>query len=149
MVGEALFGGLPALTDGATRSFVGGSLQRRRGDRRCVVHVIGERPGTGHRTFSAYVTGARGGTWGRPGKVDHDITRLISGIARTATDPAEGGRRAASMADDALQPEEHASMRFLRRNAGRAGTAVAALGAVAAAAAAQAKRRPPRSAAAV
>jgi ethanolamine ammonia-lyase large subunit len=60
-------------------------------DARCaLVHVIGERPGTGHHTFSAYVTVAPGAVWGTSGRVDHDITRVVSGMARTATKPAVG-----------------------------------------------------------
>ena len=61
-----------------------------------VLHVIGERPGTGHDTFSMYMTKADGVTWGHRGTVDHDITRVIAGIAQTALDP----RRAA---DDAVR----------------------------------------------
>jgi ethanolamine ammonia-lyase large subunit len=66
-VGEALFGGLAG-----TRS---------------IVHVIGERPGTGHHTFSAYLTAANGVDWATAGKIDHDITKVVSGIAITALQP--------------------------------------------------------------
>jgi ethanolamine ammonia-lyase large subunit len=66
-VGETLFGGL----DGNFG----------------VVHVIGERPGTGHHTFSAYLTAASGIDWGTPGKIDHNITKVVSGIANTALLP--------------------------------------------------------------
>jgi ethanolamine ammonia-lyase large subunit len=67
-VGEGLFGGLPG--------------------RRSVVHIIGERPGSGHHTFSVYLTTADGASWGEPGRVDHNITRVVSGIATTALAPA-------------------------------------------------------------
>ena len=66
-VGETLFGGLS-------------------GDR-VVLHIIGERPGTGHRTFSTYITIASGDLWGRPNGVDHNITKVVSGIATTALNP--------------------------------------------------------------
>jgi len=56
---------------------------------RTVLHVIGERPGTGHRTFSVYITSAEGAVWGVPGRVDHDITRVVAGIAHTAQAPVE------------------------------------------------------------
>lgn len=56
---------------------------------RTILHVIGERPGTGHRTFSVYITSAEGAVWGVPGRVDHDITRVVAGIAHTAQDPVE------------------------------------------------------------
>ncbi len=54
---------------------------------RSIVHVIGERPGTGHRTFSAYLTTPAGSVWGQQGKVDHNLTRVVAGIANTALVP--------------------------------------------------------------
>jgi ethanolamine ammonia-lyase large subunit len=69
-IGETLFGGL----DGP----------------RAVLHLIGERPGTGHRTFSVYLTSADGAVWGREDAVDHNITKVVSGIATTALAPAQG-----------------------------------------------------------
>jgi ethanolamine ammonia-lyase large subunit len=68
-IGQILFGGLPGL--------------------RTVLHVIGERPGTGHRTFSVYITSVEGEVWEAEGRVDHDLTRVVAGIARTAQDPVE------------------------------------------------------------
>jgi len=66
-VGEALFGGLAG--------------------KRAILHIIGERPGTGHHTFSIYITAPAGNVWGTPGKVDHDITKVVSGVAVTALAP--------------------------------------------------------------
>ncbi|OYW17963.1 MAG: ethanolamine ammonia-lyase, partial [Planctomycetales bacterium 12-60-4] len=54
---------------------------------RALVHVIGERPGSGHRTFSVYLTAPQGIVWGTPGKVDHNLTRVVAGIANTALAP--------------------------------------------------------------
>jgi ethanolamine ammonia-lyase large subunit len=70
-VGEALYGGLGAP---ATH--------------RALIHVIGERPGTGHHTFSAYITAPTAEVWSQAGRVDHNITRVVSGVARTAYAPA-------------------------------------------------------------
>jgi len=67
--GETVFGGLPG--------------------RRALLHVIGERPGTGHRTFSVYLTAATGADWGVPGRIDHDQTRVVAGIANTALRPKQ------------------------------------------------------------
>ena len=53
-----------------------------------MVHLIGERPGTGHRTLSIYLTSAPGMVWSQPGRVDHNITKVVSGIATTALSPA-------------------------------------------------------------
>lgn len=66
-LGETLFGDLPG--------------------RRAVLHVIGERPGSGHHTFSVYITAAAGATWREPNQVDHNITKVVSGIAATAVAP--------------------------------------------------------------
>ena len=52
-----------------------------------LLHIIGERPGTGHNTLSVYMTLARGTVWGSTGTVDHDITRVVSGIADSALKP--------------------------------------------------------------
>ncbi len=54
---------------------------------RALVHVIGERPGSGHRTFSVYLTAPDGTVWGTPNKVDHNLTRVVAGIANTALVP--------------------------------------------------------------
>ncbi len=54
---------------------------------RVIIHIIGERPGTLHHTFSAYITAATAEAWGRGG-IDHNITQVVSGIADTALKPA-------------------------------------------------------------
>ena len=66
-IGELLFGGLTGS--------------------RTIVHLIGERPGTGHHTMSAYLTVADGSSWKQPNQVDHNITNVVSGIAATALVP--------------------------------------------------------------
>lgn len=52
-----------------------------------IVHIIGERPGSGHHNFSAYLTVANAALWNKKGVVDHDISRVISGISDTALVP--------------------------------------------------------------
>ncbi len=69
-IGELLFGGLPGP--------------------RAILHVIGERPGAGHHTFSVYITAPDGAVWNEAGQVDHNITRVVSGIAVTALAPEQG-----------------------------------------------------------
>ncbi len=66
-IGEQLFGG--------------------RDGRFTVLHIIGERPGTGHHTLSIYMTSADGSKWGEVDQVDHNITKVVSGIAITALTP--------------------------------------------------------------
>ena len=55
-----------------------------------LLHIIGERPGTGHHTLSIYMTKTDGKTWGTPDKVDHNITKVVSSIAATALLPELG-----------------------------------------------------------
>ncbi len=55
-----------------------------------ILHVIGERPGTGHHTFSIYITAPTGEEWATTGKVDHNITKVVSGVATTALPPIVG-----------------------------------------------------------
>ena len=77
---------------------VGELLFGKEGSRKhCVLHIIGERPGTMHRNFSVYVTAASASIWNIHGKVDHDITRVISGISDTAYLPKEAAAEVASI----------------------------------------------------
>ncbi|MFN8710053.1 MAG: ethanolamine ammonia-lyase subunit EutB [Planctomyces sp.] len=68
-IGEQLFSNLPG--------------------RRTILHVVGERPGSGHHTLSIYMTTADGSLWMTPNAVDHNITRVVSGIALTAFNPSD------------------------------------------------------------
>ncbi len=70
-IGELLFGSLPD-----DRSI------------RTVLHIIGERPGSGHHAFSVYITTASVSSWRQTGTIDHNTTRVISGVADTALAPA-------------------------------------------------------------
>lgn len=85
-IGEALFGGLPG--------------------RRAILHVIGERPGTGHHTFSVYITAPPGLVWGREGEVDHNITKVVSGIATTALPPARGADETLKLLGSLTRPPD-------------------------------------------
>ena len=76
-IGETLFGGLSGP--------------------RAVVHVIGERPGSGHHTFSVYITAPLGEIWGQAGRVDHNITKVVSGVARTALLPRPAAQESARL----------------------------------------------------
>jgi ethanolamine ammonia-lyase large subunit len=78
------------ITSGRVRAGyrVGELLFAHLGGPRAILHVIGERPGTGHRTFSTYLTAPAGEVWGKGGSVDHNITKVVSGIATTALIPA-------------------------------------------------------------
>ena len=60
--------------------------------KKCVLHLIGERPGTMHHNYSVYITVAQGSDWFVEGKIDHDVTRVISGISDTALNPKEAAK---------------------------------------------------------
>jgi ethanolamine ammonia-lyase large subunit len=53
-----------------------------------ILHIIGERPGTMHHSYSVYITVTKGKTWDEK-KIDHDITKLVCNIADTALPPRE------------------------------------------------------------
>ena len=55
-------------------------------EHRAIVHIIGERPGTEHNNYSVYVTSPTGAQWAQGG-VDHDSTKVVSGISDTALQP--------------------------------------------------------------
>jgi len=52
-----------------------------------IVHLIGERPGSGQNAYSAYISKTDRGTWGKEGGMDHDKTKVVSGISTTGLDP--------------------------------------------------------------
>ena len=72
---------------------------------RAILHVIGERPGTGHRTFSTYITSPTGDVWGKDGTVDHNITKVVSGISATALAPATGADETVHLLDAMISPK--------------------------------------------
>lgn len=69
---------------------------------RCIVHIIGERPGTIHRNFSVYITAAAATSWNAKGKVDHDITRVVSGISDTAYSPHDAAVEVAQITEELM-----------------------------------------------
>jgi ethanolamine ammonia-lyase large subunit len=68
-----------------------------------IVHIIGERPGTMHRNFSVYITSASSTNWGRHGQVDHNITRVVSGISNTAYKPEEAAIEVATILSEMMK----------------------------------------------
>ena len=68
--GEVLFGNAP-------------SSKKAKG----IIHIIGERPGSGHHNFSAYLSAPSQSIWSKKGEVDHNISKVVSGISDTALKP--------------------------------------------------------------
>ena len=52
---------------------------------RCIIHIIGERPGGMHHTFSAYLAAPERAVWSEANRTDHNIARVVSGLAATTT----------------------------------------------------------------
>jgi ethanolamine ammonia-lyase large subunit len=77
------------MTSGRVRAGyrIGEKLFHNLKGKRTLMHLIGERPGTGHHTFSVYLTATDGSTWSTLGKIDHNLTKVVSGIATTALLP--------------------------------------------------------------
>lgn len=53
-----------------------------------IIHIIGERPGTMHHSYSAYISVAQGSVWAAR-KMDHDMTKLVCNISDTSLPPKE------------------------------------------------------------
>lgn len=68
--GEMLFGKLPLSES-----------------KKGIIHIIGERPGSVHHNFSAYLTATSVKNWSIKGKVDHNISCVVSGISDTSLKP--------------------------------------------------------------
>jgi ethanolamine ammonia-lyase large subunit len=60
---------------------------------KAIIHIIGERPGTMHHAYSVYISKVAPATWAKAGTVDHDVTKVISGIADTGVDPQKAARQ--------------------------------------------------------
>jgi len=65
--------------------------------KKCMLHIIGERPGTMHHNYSVYISVASADDWNVEGKIDHDITRVISGISDTALHPKDAAKESLSI----------------------------------------------------
>ena len=52
-----------------------------------IIHIIGDRPGSGHHNFSAYISAQLISNWKMRGKLDHNSSKVVSGISDTALLP--------------------------------------------------------------
>ena len=80
-IGETLFGGLPDSQE-----------------HKAIIHIIGERPGTMHHAFSAYISAPSADVW-KKANIDHNITRVVSGIADTALKPVMAAKETINIID--------------------------------------------------
>jgi ethanolamine ammonia-lyase large subunit len=77
---------------------------------RGILHIIGERPGTMHHSYSVYITVAKGKTWADK-KIDHDITKLVCNIADTALPPKEAAEETLTIIREMVGKDVHGSRR--------------------------------------
>lgn len=63
---------------------------------KAIVHVIGERPGSGHHNYSVYLAAPKAHVWAAK-RVDHDIVQVVSGISDTAMPPAAAAEMTARL----------------------------------------------------
>lgn len=57
--------------------------------KRAILHIIGERPGSEHHSYSVYISAPTVDVWSKPGTLDHDVTQVVAGIADTALTPIQ------------------------------------------------------------
>ncbi len=75
-----------------------------------ILHIIGERPGTMHHSYSVYITVVKGKVWADK-KIDHDITKLVCNIADTALAPKEAVRETLTIIRELVGREAGSSRR--------------------------------------
>jgi ethanolamine ammonia-lyase large subunit len=75
---------------------------------RGILHIIGERPGTMHHSYSVYITVAKGSVWQKK-KIDHDITRLVCNISDTALPPKQAAQETVTILREIVGKEAASS----------------------------------------
>jgi ethanolamine ammonia-lyase large subunit len=78
---------------------------------RGILHIIGERPGTMHHSYSVYITVLKGKDWSTK-KVDHDVTKLVCNIADTALAPVDAARETITIIREMVGKEVSSSRRL-------------------------------------
>ncbi|RQW89623.1 MAG: ethanolamine ammonia-lyase [Geobacter sp.] len=63
---------------------------------RAVIHIIGERPGTGQNAFSVYIAAPKAKVWAEK-KVDHNIVKVVSGISKQATSAGNAAKQTVTL----------------------------------------------------
>jgi ethanolamine ammonia-lyase large subunit len=62
-----------------------------------IIHIIGERPGSGHHNFSAYISAPEISIWNEKGGLDHNVSKVVSGISDTALIPEIAAKNTVSI----------------------------------------------------
>jgi ethanolamine ammonia-lyase large subunit len=69
---------------------------------RAVLHIIGERPGSGHHNFSVYIAAPKADVWAQK-KVDHDIVKAVCGISNTALQPEKAAKQTVALLKELIK----------------------------------------------
>jgi ethanolamine ammonia-lyase large subunit len=69
---------------------------------RAVLHIIGERPGSGHHNFSVYIAAPKADVWAQK-KVDHDIVKAVCGISNTALQPEKAAKQTVELLKELIK----------------------------------------------
>jgi ethanolamine ammonia-lyase large subunit len=69
---------------------------------RAIVHIIGERPGTGQNAFSVYIAAPKAKVWAEK-KVDHDIVKVVCGISKQATKPEDAAKQTVKLLKEMMK----------------------------------------------
>jgi ethanolamine ammonia-lyase large subunit len=56
--------------------------------KRAILHIIGERPGSEHHSYSVYISAPKVSVWSQAGTLDHDQSKVVAGVADTALLPS-------------------------------------------------------------
>ena len=72
---------------------------------KCIIHIIGERPGSGQHNFSAYITAVEANKWDELGVVDHEVTKVISGISNTSIPGPVAAERTTELVNEMIKPK--------------------------------------------
>jgi ethanolamine ammonia-lyase large subunit len=76
-----------------------------------ILHIIGERPGTMHHSYSVYITVVKGKRWAER-NIDHDITKLVCNIADTALAPRDAARETLTIIRELVGKKVNGSRRL-------------------------------------
>ncbi len=76
-----------------------------------ILHIIGERPGTMHHSYSVYITVVKGKQWNEK-RIDHDITKLVCNIADTALAPRQAAGETMTIIKELVGKTANSSRRY-------------------------------------
>ena len=69
---------------------------------KAVLHIIGERPGTGQNAYSVYIAAPKASVWAEK-KCDHNIVKVVCGISSMATKPADAAKQTVKLLKELMQ----------------------------------------------